>query len=94
MPLTEGKGGFCIPDSFLIREAVKEEITLELQRLAVCVVDDDVVGDVGIQSHLVVLGRRVHSDAAAGVVRYKVVRDRQHPRVLNKRQRLRSHHMN
>jgi len=47
------------------------------------VIDDDVVGDVGVQCHLVVLGGRVHPDAAAGVVRYEVVGDRQHARVLN-----------
>jgi len=49
----------------------------------VCVVDDDVVGDVGVQCHFVVLGCRVHADAAAGVVRYEVVGDRQHARVLD-----------
>jgi len=47
------------------------------------VVYDDVVGDVGVQRHLVVLGRRVDAHAAAGVVRHEVVGDRQHARVLH-----------
>jgi len=47
------------------------------------IVDDDVVCDVGVQCHLVVLRRRVDSDAAAGVVRHEVVGDRQHARVLD-----------
>jgi len=47
------------------------------------VVDDDVVGDVGVQCHLVVFRRRVHSNAAAGVVCHEVVGDRQHARVLD-----------
>jgi len=47
------------------------------------VIDDDVVGDVGVQCNLVVLRRRVDADAAAGVVRHEVVGDRQHARVLD-----------
>jgi len=42
------------------------------------VIDDDIVGEVGIQCNLIVLGRRVDSDAAAGVVSHKVVSNRQH----------------
>ena len=45
--------------------------------------DDHVVGDVGVQRHLVVLGRRVDANAAAGVVRYEVVGDGQQARVLD-----------
>jgi len=47
------------------------------------VVDNDVVGDVSVQCDLVVLRRRVNSDAATGVVRHEVVGNRQHARVLN-----------
>lgn len=47
------------------------------------VVDDNVVGDVGVQCYLVVLGRCVDADSAAGVVRHEVVGDRQHARVLD-----------
>jgi len=47
------------------------------------VMDNDVVGDVGVQCNLVVLGRRVDPDAAAGVVRHEVVGDGQHARVLD-----------
>jgi len=66
-----------------LHESAKQGLAFELQRFAVCVVDDDVVGDVGVQRHLVVLGRRVDAHAAAGVVRHEVVGDGQHARVLD-----------
>ena len=60
----------------------RARLAFKLKCFAMRVVGDDIVGEVGIQSHLVVLGRCVHSDAAASVVCHEVVGDRQHARVL------------
>ena len=63
--------------------AQKRTTTFELKRFAMRVMNDDVVGDIGIQRNLVILRCGVDSDAAASVVCHEVVGDGQHARVLD-----------